>query len=167
MGHPTRKEGDDPTDERPLLSTRERALRLLAMRSHGKDELKRKLLAKGEARENVTVVLEACEQQGYLDDATFAYHRTIARIAGKGYGPLKVRGELLALGIAPALITEGMARAMAEIDLEAVVVNVYERRCRKRMPGSSATQDKRDRKRCFDYLFRRGFDSETIQLVLP
>ncbi|MBF0139483.1 MAG: regulatory protein RecX [Magnetococcales bacterium] len=167
MGHLTRKEGDDPGDGRSLSNTRDRALRLLAMRSHGKDELRRKLLAKGEPPDHVAQVLEACEQQGYLDDAVFAYNRTIARVAGKGYGPIKVRSELLALGIEPTLVAQGMARAMAEIDLEAVVGQVVARRCAKNMPGSSVSQEKSARKRCFDILFRRGFDSETIQLVLP
>ncbi|MBF0422203.1 MAG: RecX family transcriptional regulator [Magnetococcales bacterium] len=169
MDDPTRKEGGVPVggDESDCRRVFDRALRLLSLRSHGVEELRQKLVGRGENREAVAYALAECLRLGYLDDADLVYRRTIARMTGKGYGPHKIRNELLQLGIAPELVARGMARALAEVDIEVVVKKIFVKHCSRWISSRAAILDRSARKRCFDYLFRRGFDTDTIHLVLP
>ncbi|HIJ83079.1 MAG: hypothetical protein HW380_3096 [Magnetococcales bacterium] len=166
MGDFTRKGDDERADGERYRGVYDRALRILALRGHAVEEMRRKLLAKGEPLELVERVLEECIRVGLLDDTLFVYHRAVSRIAGKGYGPHKVRGELLALGVVPEVVAQGMARALLEIDLGEIVARVFAKRCTEWNKGGTAAVDQRARKRCFDLLFRRGFDTDTIHLVL-
>ncbi|MBF0132168.1 MAG: RecX family transcriptional regulator [Magnetococcales bacterium] len=166
MGDSTRKEDDANAHDRDYRGVYDRAIRILALRDHGVEELRRKLLAKGEPSALVERVLEACLGSGLLNDPLFAYRRAVSRMAGKGYGPLKVRGELLVLGLTPEVVSEGMAKALEEIDLGDIVARVFERRCAEFWKGGAAGADQRAKRRCFDLLFRRGFDTDTIHRVL-
>lgn len=166
MGDSTRKEDDTDAPGREYRDVYDRAIRMLALRDHGVEELRRKLLVKGEPSELVERVLEKCRESGFLDDALFAYRRAVSRMTGKGYGPLKVRGELLIMGLAPEIVTKGMAKALEEIDLGELAARVFERRCTELPKGGQAGADQRARRRCFDLLYRRGFDTDTINLVL-
>ncbi len=166
MGYSTRKEALEPATVSDHRGVRDRALRLLAMRAHGVAELKQKLLAKGEPADEVQRVVAECLEQGFLNDTLFACHRTVSRIAGKGYGPHKVKGELLALGLDPEDVARGMARALSEIDLEAVVAKVLAKRCAEINREGVAAARQRARKKCIDLLYRRGFDRDTIYRIL-
>ncbi|MBF0107682.1 MAG: RecX family transcriptional regulator [Magnetococcales bacterium] len=166
MKQPTRKEGMERAQRSKGRSVHERTIRLLARRAHGMAELKQKLIAKGESPAQVQSELEDCRERGLLDDTAFAYQRTMSRIAGKGYGPVRVRGELLGLGLDPEDVARGMARALEELDLDAVLAGVLEKRCGKWQREGGAADDRHARKRCFDLLYRRGFDIDTIHRVL-
>lgn len=164
---PTRKEESESVgSERGYRDVYDRALRILSLRDHGVEELRNKLLVKGEPPDLVEQVLEECLRLRFLDDANFVYRRAVSRIVGKGYGPHKVRGELLAMGLAPEIVAQGLARVLAEIDLGEIVKKIFSKRCSELQKGGTIIKDKRARKRCFDLLFRRGFDMDTINRVL-
>jgi SOS response regulatory protein OraA/RecX len=87
----------------------DRALRILAMRDHAEQELRRKLTApvmgkngleKTDATpEDVDKVIAWCMENNYLDDVRFA-RQFIASRSRKGYGPARIRQEMGQKGLA-------------------------------------------------------------------
>ena len=81
----------------------DRAIRILAMRDHSEQELRRKLAAPVMSKngpealdvtpEEVDKVVEWCIENRYLDDERFV-RQFIASRSRKGYGPARVRQEL-------------------------------------------------------------------------
>ena len=95
----------------------DRAIRILAMRDHSEQELRRKLAApvmskNGPEALNVTPeevdnVVEWCIENRYLDDERFV-RQFIASRSRKGYGPARVRQELKQKGISRETIEAAM-----------------------------------------------------------
>ncbi len=80
----------------------DRAVRILAVRDHSEQELRRKLAAPimGKMAEEIDATAEDyerviawCHEHGYLDDSRFVA-RFIASRSRKGYGPARIRQEL-------------------------------------------------------------------------
>ncbi|WP_336219811.1 recombination regulator RecX [Citrobacter amalonaticus] len=114
----------DATPRRPAYSRLlDRAVRILAVRDHSEQELRRKLAApvmgkNGPEEIDATAddydrVIAWCYEHHYLDDERFI-SRFIAGRSRKGYGPARVRQELNQKGIAREL-TE---KAMRECDID-------------------------------------------------
>ena len=101
----------------------DRAIRILAMRDHSEQELRRKLAApvmskNGPEALNVTPeevdnVVEWCIENRYLDDERFV-RQFIASRSRKGYGPARVRQELKQKGIS----RETIEAAMRECEID-------------------------------------------------
>lgn len=79
------------------------AVRLLAAREHSARELRDKLLRKHSDGELVTSVLEDLQRRNLLSDERFTEQYVDMRMR-KGYGPLRIRAELIERGIAGDLI---------------------------------------------------------------
>ncbi|MDR0857464.1 MAG: RecX family transcriptional regulator [Oscillospiraceae bacterium] len=84
-------EPDEPTEEQRKCV--QRALRILGFRSHGVEELRRKLKAKGESSENSAYAVNYLLDKGLLDDESYGaelceYYRR------KGYPEWRVKAEL-------------------------------------------------------------------------
>jgi regulatory protein len=110
-------------DPAPAAELRKRALRLLGRREHSRRELERKLGARAAAPKQVPTnqvaasqipsdqiaadqiqqVLDQLEQEGLLQDERFV-ETYVAERLNKGFGPLRVRAELLERGVGEALI---------------------------------------------------------------
>ena len=81
------------------------AFRILARRDHTSRELMVKLRRKGIGRPAVDAALQRCRELGYLDDAKTA--RVMAdQLAGRGYGPLRIRRTLMQKGIEDRLVEQ-------------------------------------------------------------
>ena len=93
-----------PTTERPATSVKERALRLLSVRSRSRAELIQRLRRAGYEPEEIDTAVADLERVGLIDDEEFA--RQVAQDRRKrGYGPRA--------GLA-ALRQKGVAREVAE-----------------------------------------------------
>lgn len=134
-------------------------MRLLAQREHSRLELKRKLVKRGFADSLIAVTLDRLQAEGALDESRLAAHY-IAERADKGFGPLKIRAELQAKGLAPELI-ERHLQAMSDRWAE-ILKGVYLRRF-----GQTRPQDPNELARRVRFLKQRGFTSESIQRLLP
>lgn len=97
------------TPRRPIYTRLlDRAVRILAVRDHSEQELRRKLAAPimgkngpeeiDATAEDYERVIAWCHEHGYLDDSRFVA-RFIASRSRKGYGPARIRQELSQKGI--------------------------------------------------------------------
>ena len=101
----------------------DRAVRILAMRDHSEQELRRKLAAQiikkngpeeiDATPEDYDKVIAWCIESRYLDDDRFV-RQFIASRSRKGYGPARIRQELNQKGIS----REATEKAMRECDID-------------------------------------------------
>jgi regulatory protein len=127
-----------------------RALKLLARREHSIRELRGKLAARGVASSVLDQVLERLTGEGLLDEQRFVDVFVRARVE-RGYGPLKVRADLLARGIDGGLSAQ-------QVDWAAVA-----RSARTRRFGDGQPKDYRERARQARFLQQRGFESDQVR----
>ncbi|MBQ6264547.1 MAG: regulatory protein RecX [Clostridia bacterium] len=82
------------------------AMRLIALRDHGKKELENKLVAKGHKRVFASQVCDDLENKGYIDDRAFAFALAGRLCENKGYSERRIKSELYQKGIARDIIDE-------------------------------------------------------------
>jgi len=114
----------ESTSRRPAYARLlDRAVRILAVRDHSEQELRRKLSAPVMSKngpeeidataEDYDRVIAWCYEHNYLDDNRFIA-RFIASRSRKGYGPQRIRQELNQKGIN----REATERAMRECEID-------------------------------------------------
>ncbi|WP_312952229.1 recombination regulator RecX [Superficieibacter sp.] len=145
----------------------DRAIRILAMRDHSEQELRRKLVVPIVTKqgiepndappEDVDRVVAWCIENNYLDDSRFV-QQFIASRSRKGYGPARIRQELNQKGI-PRDVGE---RAMRECDIEwgALAKDQALRKYGEPLPTEFAQKVKIQR-----FLLYRGYLMEDIQEI--
>lgn len=131
------------------------AERLLAVRDHGREELRRKLLKRGCAPGAVELVLDDLAGRGVLDDARFI--REFARQAlEKGHGPAYIRAKLVSRGtrLDGPVCTPGEESASLKAFLE------------RRHMRRSALTGAQERAKIQRFLLGRGYSGAVIRAVL-
>ena len=141
----------------------DQAIRWLARRAYGAWELQQRLLQVGMEAEGVARVCARCRALGYLDDAAFALSRARYRLHRGGYGPRRVWGELRALQVAETHIQQALDQLLEENDAVALATVALAKRFG---PGGPGKTGRRELKRKYDSLSRRGFNDETIWQLL-
>lgn len=141
---------------RPQLSLKGRALRYLSQREHSRAELQRKLARHAEEPAEVARVLDELEQRGFIDHQRVA-DSVVHRKAGR-LGALRIRQELRAKGIEPALVATALEKVKAT-ELERAW-DVWRRKF------GEAAADAAGRARQARFLAARGFDGEVIRVVV-
>ncbi|HBK3303212.1 recombination regulator RecX [Citrobacter koseri] len=158
----------ESTPRRPAYNRLlDRAVRILAVRDHSEQELRRKLSAPvmgknrpeeiDAAPEDYERVIAWCHEHNYLDDHRFV-SRFIASRSRKGYGPARIRQELNQKGIA----REAIERAMRECEIEWLLL-AREQAIRKYgepLPAAFSEKVKVQR-----FLLYRGYLMEDIQEI--
>jgi regulatory protein len=89
--------------------------------------------------------------RGYLDDEAFARHWVATR-AARGYGPARLRAELLARGVPAPLIDAALTGSDETSELERARAVA-----RRRLPALLRRDRARAAARLRDHLLRRGF----------
>lgn len=97
--------------------------------------------------------------RGYLDDAALARQWVETR-AARGYGAARLRAELRARGVEPALVDA----ALAGLD-PAAALERARAAARRRLPVLARGRPERLAARLHDYLLRRGFASDVAARV--
>lgn len=85
------------------------ALRLLGMRSHGTEELRKKLLRKGHDAATVATILGELQEKGLLDDRAFAAELIDSRMRRRPAGTMRLKAELRSKGVASGVADELLA----------------------------------------------------------
>ncbi|HWP94764.1 MAG TPA: regulatory protein RecX [Gammaproteobacteria bacterium] len=134
------------------------ALGLLARREHARRELRTKLLARGHAETDVERVLDELEGRRLLSEDRFVEQFIASRVA-RGTGPVKIRAELVARGVAEAVIAAALAAA--ETDWRALAERVRQKRFGPVLPATSAERARQAR-----FLAARGFTQEQVRGAL-
>ena len=143
-----------PTRERPSASVKERALRLLAVRSRSRAELQQRLERAGFEPEEVEVAIADLERVGLVDDERFAqelaeHHRRRGDGRRVGLAALRVKG--VDRSLAERVVEESQPEDEAERAAEVAS---------RRLPRLRGLEPEVRRRRLFDFLLRRGYDFE-------
>lgn len=134
------------------------ALRLLAQRDHTRGELLRKLLQRGFIESAINPVLNQLETQGFINEPQFAEHYIAERMK-KGFGVLRIRGELREKGLSGTLIEQAFEPVKNE--WAECIAAAHQRRF-----GNTAPTDRADYGRRARFLEQRGFPTDLIVRIL-
>jgi len=151
------KRGDYPE------KLQEMAFRLLAIRSRSVEELRDRLRKRGFEKGAIETRLLKLEERGYLNDRQFAEQWACYLTEIKGYGSLRVRGELRRKGIEKETISEvmkGLGIEGDELERAREVVRRY-------LKGAILSDVPLARQaRLARYLKRRGYSWDVIGGIL-
>ena len=141
------------------LTPTQRALALLVRREHSRKELARKLAERGIEREAASAAIERLTGDGWQSDARFAEMLVRTR-AAHGQGPIRIRAELGTHGLDRDTIDTAMEAfgddwGQAARDL-----------ARRRFGLELASANPAQRRKAADFLYRRGFDGDTVRAAL-
>jgi SOS response regulatory protein OraA/RecX len=136
----------------------EYAVRLLARRAFGTEELRRRLHRRGDHNE-AEEVLVRLTRQGYLNDEEFADGRALICRTRKHWGNLRITQDLKRLGLNARMIRLAINRldeARPEREgLKKVIASWVKA---KGNPGTAA-----DLKKLYDRCFRLGYRSDLVR----
>lgn len=138
-----------------LAMAKARALRIINARPMSREELRKRLIEKGETPENAEACADWMCRMGLINDAEYA-GSVVRHYAAKGYGSARIKQELRHHGVPREMWDEAMLQ-MPEQDayLERFI------RARLSEPG-----DRAQVKKVSDALFRRGYSWEQIKHAL-
>lgn len=143
------------------LATYDRAIGLLAAQGRSAQELRRRLVQRGESAPYADAAVARLVAAGLLDDAAYARQLARSRVLGRGESRRRVAQVLGQKGVARELADEAVAEVFDEeaVD-EGEMVEVA---ARKRLRSLSGLDDATRRRRLWGYLARRGFDGSAIR----
>ncbi len=140
------------------VAVRRAAMDLLARREHGRVELTRKLRQRGAPDELIDTALERLAQEGLLSEARYLESFVASRARG-GYGPLRIREELVPRGLPREAIEQALSQA--EVDWGEQLRDVWQRKF-----GGHLPQDMREKAKQMRFLAYRGYAQEQIGRLL-
>lgn len=135
----------------------QRALGLLVRREHSRNELTRKLTARGIEREDAEAAVDKLSEAGWQDEARFA-HSLVRNRAAAGYGPLHIRAELGTHRLPDELVRQAMD------DYDGDWADNARDLVRRRFPAG--LDDPARRRKAADLLVRRGFGGQLVGQLL-
>jgi len=141
----------------------EKALRLLTVRSRTRKELKQRLVAERFSERVAEKVLDRLAGAGLIDDKKFAVDRARAMGKGKGWGPRKLRSDLLKKGIENEAIDEAISQAYGTQSATQVMKRLIKKRF-----GTQVLTQKADRKakgKAQRFLLGRGFEPDEVSAM--
>ena len=134
------------------------AVRLLSRREHSREELRRKLTAKGYPEAEVAPVLEKLGGKNLVSDERFA-SSYVHHHARRGQGPVRIRAQLRQQGIADSQIQQEVGSSAVNWVQRATEVRV--RKFGAELPHTPSERAKQAR-----FLQYRGFNSDQIRAAL-
>ena len=142
--------------QRPPLSLKGRALRLLSGREHSRFELERKLRPHEEEPGQLARVLDELTAKGFIDEKRVAdsvVHRRASKL-----GAMRIRQELQGKGLSDDLVRQAVAGLQAS---ELARARELWRRKFGALPSDAAEHAKQAR-----FLASRGFSGEVVARIL-
>jgi len=138
-----------------IYEAKKRAFILLGMRAHSKSELISKLRQKGFSKPSALAAAGYLDQNGYLDDESFA-REFYKSLSNKGYAGQKIRYALSQKGISRDVIDEIMSQEDVCGQNDVAILSLIE----KKTKGEKITKESRGK--IYAFLARRGFKSDDI-----
>jgi len=127
---------------------------LLSRREHSRQELSTKLQQREFSEPEISAALDKLEQEGLLSNRRFAESFVLQRLA-RGYGPIRIRHELLDRGIDESMIQDLLsAQENSWSDL------MQQQRIRKF--GTEIPLDYKEKMKQARFLQNRGFSPESV-----
>ena len=141
------------------LTPAQRALALLVRREHSRKELIRKLAERGIDTEAAAEAVDRLAGEGWQSDARFAEMVVRTRVA-HGQGPVRIRAELGSHGLDGETINAALEAFDGDWRRSALDL------ARRRFGMGLACAGDAERRKAADFLYRRGFDGDTVRSVL-
>ena len=138
---------------RAARTARRVAMDCLARREHSETELRRKLASRDFTADEIDATLSDLTHEGLASDARFA-EAFAANRARRGQGPVRIRVELEARGVAVELIEQQLCAH----DWVAIASVARDKRF-----GTATPADYREWARQARFLQNRGFTSEQVR----
>jgi regulatory protein len=144
----------------PAAQARDKAMRLLGVRNRSCAELLDRLVADGFSRALGERILADLKKAGLVDDKKFACERAKAMGKGKGWGPRKLRADLIGRGVSEDLADEAVRQAYGNLSAS----EVMKRHLKKRFGGGvlSGQADRKLRAKAQRFLLQRGFEPDEV-----
>ena len=145
------------------FAARASALAGLASKARTTREIRDSLARKGFAEPIVEDTVANLERLGMVDDAAYAKAFVRGRFTGRGYGPARLRQDLMRKGVPRSAIEEALAELTETEDLGDAARDQAARKWR-----SLASEDdlRKRKKKTMDYLVRRGFSFERARAAV-
>ena len=140
----------------------EKAVDLLARRERSVAELRRGLLQRGYAGDEVEAALARLAERGALDDRRLAERFARSRLERGGQGRHRVRQALRQRGVAGPAREEGLARALEQVD----EAEALERAARLYWTRRASVEPRERLRRLGAFLLRRGDPAELVRARL-
>ena len=137
------------------------ALGQLARRELSEAQLRQRLSRRGFPPDDIDTAITRLRQDGSLDDARVAGAIARTQLSIKKRGARRVRREIEAAGIAPALAERAVAEVYGDVDADALLASAIDRRL-----GTRQLDDDREMARIYRYLVGQGFDSDRAMTAL-
>ena len=138
------------------------ALRFLERRPFAARDLGRRLVLKGHPPEAAAAAVERARSAGLVDDVRYALHYVETR-AARGRGSLRLRRDLLLLGVDRACIDAALQHHFGAEDSELPRVEAL---VRKRLAQLKGLPTPVLRRRILAFLARRGFAGHAVHGVV-
>lgn len=144
--------------EEEIWSIREYLIRLLGRRDHASHELLLKGIKKGYEPEVLDEIIAELEDKNYINNYAFAKKYTHDKFRFNNWGPNKIKAELAKKKIDKNTIAQVFEE---EFDQRSKIETIKQL-IKKKKPSLLRTDQEKRRKKIFDYLFRKGYDSSII-----
>ncbi len=138
-------------------AVKEYCIRLLGRRDHAKNELRDKARKKGFPSDAIEEVLVDLTEKKYINNASFASKFAHDKFEFNKWGPNKIRSELFRKGLSEKEI----GNALQEISIDERVKAINDLILKNQRKFERVDISKR-KKKMFDFLLRKGYDSNMI-----
>jgi regulatory protein len=138
-----------------------RALKFLSYRARSEAEVRSKLTRLGFPQKNILSTLARLRSLNLLNDEIFARNWAWSRAERRGYGPLKVAGELRQKGISQQLVRQVLRETFGQQGVKERAKSLLEKKFR-----DQDLNDRRVLRRAADFLQRRGYHDDVIAELL-
>ena len=122
-------------------------------------EMERRLREAAYPEESIRETLRALEENGLLDDVQYSREVTASQLH-RGYGPRSIRSRLASRGVGADLVRASVGEVSQEMELESA------REAMRKLARGRDLNCFGELQKLRQALFRRGFDSSVISLVL-
>jgi regulatory protein len=150
----TKSKYEDIYNNALVQKAKNRAYYFISYKSRTKKEIIDKL-EKDYTQDVVQEVIKILERYKYIDDFEYAKLYIKEKTNLKGYGKTRLKYELKAKGV----LDETIDKVLDEYELDEVTIAI--KLINKKTKGNKNLEFK-GKKRLFDFLYRRGFDYQTI-----
>lgn len=158
----TRKMLDDIIQKESIWAIREYFIRLLGRRDHARNELRDKARIKDFPSNFVEDVLDELTEKRYINNQAFAKKFVHDKFEFNKWGINKIRSELYRKGIPE----RDIQIALQEIDTNDQIEAIKNLIAKNRRKFERVEFSKR-KKKIFDFLLRKGYDSNNILKQMP
>lgn len=139
-------------------SIREYLLRLLGRRDHASHELRLKGIKKGYDSEILDEIISELESKDYINNCAFAKKYVHDKFRFNEWGPNKIRTQLISKKIDKKIIEQVLDEEIQQDHVLTSIQNLI----KKKKPALLRSEKEKRRKKIFDFLFRKGYDSNVI-----